>query len=244
MPITLPPSVQYQGTPRPLPGRWNTAPREGDYYLAYEIDWSATGTYRCVQVDTSNSPVAISQIAALSVDCTSSAVDVQFLFTDSSTTLTVPAGATGVFPVFTNANGFWVNAPGASAGDLVRFLILNSVPPPVAVPTTYQQETAGQAALSNATGTHAIVGQTVYGTLQAFDITMADSGGGVAAFQLIDGASNVLWSAAVATPAGAATTRFALSNLRVPFAQGVKLAVTGSTYAGGTISATVYYSVP
>jgi hypothetical protein len=101
--ITIPQFVQFQTSLFPLRGLWNSPPREGDRFVNAEIDWGSPGLsgVHCVQFLLSgNSPVAFSQIVAISVDNSRCGSDVDFIFPDSGFLLTVPAFNQGVYPSF------------------------------------------------------------------------------------------------------------------------------------------------
>jgi hypothetical protein len=112
MPLQIPAFVQYQGVTPILRGLWNQKPVEGDRFISAEIDWGTLGgtpPYTCVQFQLSgNSPVALSQIVALSIDNGRCGSDADFIFPDSGFVLTVAAHNQGIFPVFTNALSFYV----------------------------------------------------------------------------------------------------------------------------------------
>lgn len=246
MPITLPPFAQYQGTLFPLRGLWNAPPAEGDRFVNAEIDWGTlTAGVSCVQFQLSgNSPVAFSQIVAMSVDNSRCGVDIDFVFPDSGFVLTVPAFNQGVYPVFTNALMFYANGVGANVGDRTIIQILNSMPPPVAIqPSAEQQHTgAGGLNLSPAGSTPIIA--AVNGTLNAFSISIGSvtsATTGTAVIGIQDGTGAQLWTGEVSA---SNTGPFELSGLHIPFSGGLFFTVFSSTISSGVAIVNLYYSVP
>lgn len=254
MPLVLPPFTIYQAPTFPVRGNWNVAPPEGDQYINFEIDWSLQGgASHNVQVNVAGGGyIPISQIAALSIDNTDSDADVSFVFPDSGYTLTVPAKASLITPVFTNSLTFYVVSPSAAAPDVVRFGVLNSVPPPVAALPTSEQSlvSVGTIAL-DATGVTQLVPAGSSGEIEAFQMTLSGAagvGGGVAAVQLQDGSLPspvVLWSGAIAVPASTVDTiSVSLSGIRARFFDGVAFVVVSTTLTGGNAAINLYYGAP
>ena len=246
MPIVVPPYVQYQAPLYPLRGLWNNAPPEGDRMVSAEIDWGVTtGPGMAVQFQLSgNSPVAFSQIVAMQVDNTSNASDVQFLFPDSGYTLVVPAYTQITTPVFTNALQFYVFSPGAVAGDRTLFQAFNSVPPPVAVQASSQQEHASVTALSlSANGNTAMV-PAVSGTLESLSIFL-NTQGAVApescSLSLLDGLNNILWIGGTVADIAETVT---VGPIRVQFINGIYANVAGTSLTLGYAIINVYFGVP
>jgi hypothetical protein len=243
MPLSIPAFDQYQSPMFPLRGLWNSAPPEGDKFVNVEIDWLVTTKSTAVQFSLSgNSPVSLSQIVALSVDNSRSGADVDFIFPDSGFVLTVPAHNQLVAPVFSNALMFYASAPAAIAGDVTIIQILNSMPPPVPIAPSVQQNHAGIAGITIANGTTVVVPAGVNGTLNTISLTVSGSAAGVAQLALTDGTGKSVWVANVQTAAGSSTP-IAASGLAVRFVNGLNLVITGAT-AAGAIVGNVYYSVP
>lgn len=250
MPITIPEFVQFQGVLYPLRGLWNAPPLEGDRFVNAEIDWGTSGMLGvgCVQFQLSgNSPVAFSQIVALSVDNSRCNADVDFIFPDSGFVLTVPGFNQGVYPVFTNALMFYVSSPSALLGDITIVQILNSQPPPVAIQPSLQQQHASSVGVPLSNGTTQLVPNTVSGTIVGFTINYsinATAAGG-ASITLQDG-THALWGttllAEVTPPVNSDTIN--ISGLNLQFNSGVSLVVSSSTINSGAISVNLYYSVP
>jgi len=246
MPLTIPEFVQFQAPLFPLRGLWNSAPPEGDRFVNAEIDWGSPGLLgvSCVQFQLSgNSPVAFSQIVAISVDNSRCGSDVDFIYPDSGFVLTVPAFNQGVYPVFTNALMFYVNSPLATLGDITICQILNSMPPPVAIQPSAEQEHVGVTGISlAAAGTTQIVPAGISGTINAISIQVLLPTGttGAATLVLSDGAGNQLWFGGV----NDAAQDINLSGLHIRFQNGLSLTVSGTTLAAGSLAVNVYYSVP
>jgi hypothetical protein len=230
----------------PLRGLWNHAPDEGDQFVNVEIDWTVSPPGQAVQFSLSgNSPVALSQIVALSVDNGRSGVDVDFIFPDSGFVLTVPAHDQGVYPVFTNALMFYASAPGSAAGDITIVQILNSLPPPVPVQSTQQQNHASIAAVSLVNGSTPLLSLVgVNGTLNTMTAAIDMTGAGSATIQLQDGAGHTLWYSVPYAPAAANPTIYMpLTGLNVRFLNGLVIVVAGSTLTGNA-TFNFYYSIP
>lgn len=251
MPIIIPEFVQFQGVLYPLRGLWNSGPPEGDRFVNAEIDWGSPGLLgvSCVQFQLSgNSPVAFSQIVAMSVDNSRCGSSVDFIYPDSGFVLTVPAFNQGVYPVFTNALMFYASAPLATLGDITICQILNSNPPPVAIQPASEQEFANVAALLLQTNQSVpLVPAAISGTLNGFNITYGiQEGTGSAQLSLIDGTGRTLWSAVVyASSSSAQTGEFQLSGLTLRFQRGINFVVSASTLSpGGEAIPNVFYSVP
>jgi hypothetical protein len=252
MPLTIPAFVQYQGVTPILRGLWNQKPPEGDRFISAEIDWGTLGgtpPYTAVQFQLSgNSPVALSQIIALSVDNGRCGSDTDFIFPDSGFVLTIAAHNQGIFPVFTNALMFYVSAPGAVSGDVTVFQALNSMPPPIPLIASQSQNHAGIAGIPTANGTTAIVPPNVSGTLNTLslviDVTQGASAG-TAQISLVDGTGAYLWAYVVTIPASTTLNiPVNLSGLTKRFVNGLSLVISSSTLTGGQITANVYYSTP
>lgn len=247
MPLTVPPFSQFQGVLFPLRGLWNKAPAEGDRFINAEIDWATQNT-QAVQFSLSgNSPVALSQIVALYVDNRRCGVDCDFLFPDSGFLLTVPGRAQGLFPVLTNALMFYAIATGAGAADVTILQILNSLPPPIPLIPTSQQNTGAITGITVANGTTQIVPATVSGSLNTISLSLdllGGASGGSLNIALQDGTGVVLWenyynvaaNQILAVPVN-------LGGLNIRFLNGIRLVQSGlSGTLTGTIAANVYYS--
>jgi hypothetical protein len=248
LPVTVPPFDQYQSPLVPLRGLWHAAPKEGDRFVNVDIQWLVTTDQRAVQFSLSgNSPVALSQIVALSVDNSRSGSPVDFVFPDSGFVLTVPARNGGVFPVFTNALMFYAVANDAIAGDETIFQILNSMSPPVMILASAIQNHTNLLDASLANGTSQIVPAGVNGTLNTISITAAIAEGasaGSAIVQLFDGTGRELWLTILNAPAnGVIDPTFPLTGINLRFVNGVSVVVSGSSLTG-SMAINLYYSQP
>lgn len=250
MSITIPEFVQFQGVLFPLRGLWRTIPPEGDRFVNAEIDWGSPGLLgvSCVQFQLSgNSPVAFSQIAAMSVDNSRCGSSVDFIFPDSGFVLTIPAFNQGVYPVFSNALMFYANAPLATLGDVTIVQILNSVPPPVAIQPSSEQEQSSVSGIAPLNGTTQIIPVGVSGTINAISISYGalDPATGSAGLDLVQGVAlggPALWAGFItgAQPTGSLN----VSGLQVRFADGLSLQVASSTFASGYIVVNIFYTSP
>lgn len=246
MPLTIPPFVQYQAPLFPLRGLWNRPPPEGDKFVNIEIDWQAGGgAGNAVQISLSgNSPVAISQIVALSVDNGRCSVDVHFIFPDSGFQLTVPAFNQGVFPVFTNALMFYVSAPGAALGDLTLFEVLNSMPPPVPIPSDLTQTVDAVALVSlSANADTQILPVTKFGLINSLSLVFAFVSVGTASVQIQDGNGFVIWFGTMTANAAGQPLIVNLSDIRLRFQGGIKAHVAAATFTGQSgMTVNIYYT--
>jgi hypothetical protein len=232
-----------------LRGLWNRAPQEGDQFVNIEVDWLVSPPGNAVQFSLSgNSPVAISQIVALSVDNSRSGADVDFVFPDSGFVLTVPAHNQLVAPVFTNALMFYAVAQNAILGDTTVFQILNSMPPPVPIAPSTAQNHISLVGVNLANGTTPIIVPLQNGTLNSINVFVDATSGAGASFvglNLIDGRPIDVWSANINLPATTTQTfAFPLSGMSVRFVNGLNLQIAGNTFASGSVNVNLYYSVP
>jgi hypothetical protein len=250
MPLTIPAFVQYQSPMFPLRGLWNRAPVEGDQFVNAEIDWTVSPPGQAVQFSLSgNSPVALSQIVALSIDNGRCGVDVDFIFPDSGFVLTVAAHCQGLYPVFTNALMFYAAGAGAAIGDVTIIQILNSLPPPIPIAPTQAQNHAGVTGIViSATGSTQVVPLGVNGTLNLFQLIVPVQQGataGVGDFVLFDGTGKGLWNGVVDATASTASNFTFTVPMNVRFVKGIVLTipVTNLT-AGAPAVANCYYTTP
>jgi hypothetical protein len=247
VPLIIPPFTQYQAPVIPLRGLWNAKPSEGDKLISAEVDWGGYPPGQAVQFSLSgNSPVAFSQIVALTIDNARCGSDVQFIFSDSGYILQVPSHCQGTFPVFTNSLNFYVVALNASPSDVTCFLVHNSMPPPVAMLPSSAQNSAAVAGVNMTNGLTQIIPATINGTLRGGSLILdawavtANQGAGI---QLLDGRGVFLWSTAITTST-VITLPIALGNLAVRFQQGVRLQIQGNSFTSAAINVNLYYTVP
>lgn len=250
MPLTIPAFVQYQSPMVPLRGLWNRHPREGDQFVNVEIDWEISPPGLAVQLALSgNSPVAISQIVALSVDNGRCGADVDFIFPDSGFVLTVPAHNQGLYPVFTNALMFYASAPSAALGDTTVVQILNSLPPPVPIPLIEAQSAASVAGIAPTAGSTQLVPLGTNGTLNMLSVPInAASGTTQGAFELSirDGTGKIIWAVAIEPPISAlGFYNFTIPDLDVRFVNGLVALVNNVANAPtGQIIVNTYFTSP
>jgi hypothetical protein len=250
MPISIPAFDQYQSPLVPLRGLWNRKPAEGDRYVNAEIDWKVTTKSDAVQFSLSgNSPVSLSQIVALAVDNSRSGTDVDFIFPDSGFILTVPAHNQVVSPVFTNALMFYAVATGSVAGDICSFQIMNSMPPPIPIAPSADQNHATVTGIAVTNGTTQIIPAGVNGTLNLFSLSFPVTQGasaGIASLILADGAGHTVWNGVINVPASSVQNfQFTLPDLSLRFFNGLQFIVASSSLTAGTPAVVnVYYSVP
>jgi hypothetical protein len=234
----------------PLRGLWNRKPEEGDRYAAAEIDWGSYPPGQGVQFQLSgNSPVALSQIVALTVDNARCGSDVQFVFADSGFILQVPAHASGVYPVFTNGLMFYAVALNAGGSDVTNLNIHNSLPPPIPVQLSSLQSTAAVTGVPIKTNaTTPLIAASITGTLTGLMIStdvFQGAAAGAVDLQLIDGLGHVLWWTQIVAGANQAPTQtFPMGSLNVRFFNGLSLKVVNSTITDGAVTANVYYTIP
>ena len=247
MPITIPPFDQYQAPIVPLRGLWNNPPPEGDKFALIEIDWLITTKNTAVQLLLSaNSPVALSQIVALSVDNRNSGYDINFVFPDSGFVLTVPAYNQVVAPVFTNALMFYAVAdPNVVTSNRTVFMVLNSMPPPVALNPTAMQTVDAVNSIPVAAGTTQIIASGINGTINGMLITLNFSATEGMELQLIDGAGNLLWQETASGIAGASEV-FPISGLHIRFVNGVHLVISNvvGTAGNAQVNVNLFYTTP
>jgi hypothetical protein len=255
--LILPPARNYQQPMNSLPALFGNVPPEGARLVPIDIAWASMGgPNNCVSVNLyGGAPSTISQIVALSVDNSNCASDVQFLFPDTGQTYTVPAYTpSATFPVFTNATQVYALATGTvGAADETRFAILNTMPPPVALPLGSPQLSAVFNNIPVATGLTAILPSSVNGRIEAMTVS----------FQFVATACNVQWAlqdSETPTPkilAGGQSAAspqandnvfvvaYNQSNLNIRFFGGVNFSmnITGSG-TGATATVNVYYRSP
>jgi hypothetical protein len=178
MSLMIPPAKNYPGPLIFLRSIIDKAPVEGNRMVPIEIDWGAMGgPNNCVAFNLSQlGPLDFSQIVAISIDNSACGSDIQFIFTDSAQTYTVPAYAPSTtFEVFTNTLSFYVVAEfGEEPIDISRFAILNFLPPPFAIPATREQQAAVASNINiTGAGSTQIIPSTVTGTIQTITVDAA-----------------------------------------------------------------------
>jgi hypothetical protein len=250
MPLTVPAFTQFQGQLVPLRGLWNNRPPEGDYFVNAEIDWGSQNTPAVQFALSGNSPVALSQIVALYVDNRRCGVDCDFQFPDSGFLLTVPAHAQGLFPVLTNALMFYAIATGAAGADTTIVQILNSLPPPLALIISTQQNNVSVTGINAAVnGTTPLVAAGINGTLNTLavsvDLTATATAGSVQ-ISILDGTGAAVWANFFSVPASQTiNVPINLTGLNVRFRNGLNLVISASTNISvGAVDVNAFYSTP
>ena len=255
MAIRVPPSVNYQNPMNSVPAIWGGTPPEGARLIPLEIDWGQQGgPNNCVNINLYGGAAAtISQIVAISIDNSDCGADVEFIFTDTAQTYTVAAyQPIATFPVFTNGTQVFVSSPGAGPHDTTRFALCNTMPPPVSLPLSAEQEVGVFNDIDVATGLTNLVDPVIVGTVEAITVS----------FQFVATACNVQWSIedgetspkvlaggrAAASPIAndnAFALSYNLSGLRLKFAGGINFSmnITGSG-TNAKASVNIYYRTP
>lgn len=253
MPLTIPPFSQFQGVLVPLRGLWNKAPQEGDRFINAEIDWVTVnppgGGPQAQQFSVGgNSPVSLSQIAALYVDNSRCGSDVSFLFPDSGFELVVPAHSQVLAPVLSNALMFYAVTKSAFLGDVTVLQILNSIPPPIPITPSTLQSQAFATSIVLAAGNTQLVPVGVNGILEyaTINIDMQTAGTAGAVTLTLSDQTHTLWQTALTLPINSsANLPINVGPLNVRFAGGIVFSIGPVTgFTGNFISVGVYYSTP
>lgn len=249
--ISVPPAINYLSPLVAVPTKYMNTPPEGPKFIPGEIDWgSMGGANNVVNFNLqNNAALNFSQITTIAVDNSQCGADIVFIFPDTAETTTVPAYTPKlIIPVFTNQTQFYVQALGTVLStDITRFSIHNTLPPPVAVPTTQEQNAAVVTGSLLQPGTTAIVPAGTNGTLEGISITATVTNAAAqfaCLFSLQDGSSKSLWSGYIAgTTGGAFNDNWNLNQLNVRFSNGINLVQSGSS-PGGQVQCNLYYRKP
>ena len=142
-------------------------------------------------------PALFSAVRALWVDNSQSGADVQFIFPDTQTSLDVPAGKGGLYPVISNSKDFYAVASNPLSTDRTFVAVLNCIPPVVDVSRpTFSQSAIGAALPLTAPSSTALINAscTLIGASIALEGAQAGAGLGVVgiSLQTVTGASNLL----------------------------------------------------
>lgn len=198
MALTVLPAVNYQSPLNAVPTRVGAEPKEGRKIIPVEIDWGTMGgPNNTVSLNLqNNATLEFSQIIALSVDNSQCGGDIQFIFPDTTVTLTIPAYSPAtIVEVFTNQTQFYVTNLGEETEDITRFSILNFLPPPIAVPTTQEQTVGSSAGISSASGTGGatvLLASTINGTIKNIFINWFTRTTASANWSISDGTGKVI----------------------------------------------------
>lgn len=235
---------------------WKTAPAGGPKSIPVEIDWASMGgTDKVVQFNVGNAggTIGFETLVALHVDQSACGADIEFVFTDTQETYTVPAySPNSIFPIFTKSLEFYVISKlfgeDVEPADTTRFSIFNFVPPPISIPTSEEQAHNGIASipLDGATVSQLLTVAT-NGTLEEISIQACGPvvGGGTVQIVIADGNSRTLAVAAVSS--GAITNLNAmvlnLSGIHARFQGGITMTQSGSNM-GGILSVNTFFREP
>lgn len=249
MSIIIPQAVNYPDTgqliQKNLAFALRPEPPEGPRLIQAAINWGTMGgAAKCVVFNMQAAANAsFSQIVAIKVDNSDCGSDVEFIWTDTQEVLTIPAYSPAVIcPVFTNTVQFYVHAKGPVVldEDATRFMVFNVMPPPVAVPTSQEQQIASGNTLGfDGVGTDTIISAAESGTLESMKILLTSLGATADCHylgQIVDGSvpPRVLGNYQVDLASGQAFTGFILDlgpcSLR--FKSGVFLVQTLTVGAG------------
>lgn len=256
MGITLNSSVNYPSPLIALPSFQGKEPVEGRKSVPCEIDWATMGgAGKTVAFNLqNNATLNISQILALKIDNSACGGDIQFIFPDTSETVSVPAYEPDVIvPVFTNGLQFYVVCPNEITIDITRFQILNYCPPPISIsPTTGQSVASANSIQFNSTITTQVIPVTVSGTIEAIMLMANTSTGGTGISGTIlvqDGTGKNVASAAYNSAAGVVQNiqLVNLTGMSVRFSQGLSIIITLTTAPGvnsGPLSYNILYRTP
>lgn len=258
MSILIPPAVNYPSPMITLNSRLLTVAPEGPRSIPCEILWASMGgAAHCVSFNVQNiSQSAFSQIVSLKIDNSQCGSDIQFIFTDTSEVVTIPAYSPLVIvPVFTGQKQFFVVALGEEPVDITRFQLLNFVPPPIAVPTSQEQNnaSANNVAITGSGAALQVIPLGVSGTLEDIQMSVAivsATSAGASSFSLQDGSSppkQLAWaSVAGANAASFSANILSLSPAAIRFNNGVTLAQFGAWNPSGAAFLTynILYRVP
>ena len=257
MSIKIPPAINYNAPLIAVIDRLQNAPNEGNRRVAFEIDWGTSagqngGANNCVNINMqNNATLEFSQVCMLYVDNSESGGDVDFIFTDSGQTYTVPAYSPAeLFPVLTNSTQFFISSPGALPGDVTVGAILNYNTFPSSIDVTTEQQNASFTAITNAAATTALIPAGVTGTIENIFVTVSPSGTHSDVSTLViqdgEGTPKIIASATAQwTNTPQTFTMLDLAPMAVRFENGLNLVVSGAANApDATISANILYRTP
>lgn len=254
MTISIPPSANYPSPLTAIPSKYLDAPTVGNQQIPIEIDWATMGgAAQNGQTGVSfnmqnNATLEFDRIRTIVVDNSACGADIEIIFTDTSTTLQIPAYTPyAVIPVFTNQTQFFVVGYGVLPIDITRMTMLNFVVDPVVVPVSKEQNNAAAVVSSAAAGTTVIVPSSVQGgTVENIYMTWDDGPTAAGGFpwSIQDGTGKVLAQGAVSTAASQTINvpLLALNDANLRFRNGINLVL--GTGAQGGIVVNLYYRTP
>lgn len=234
-------------------------PVNGPQCIPAEINWGTMGgTDKIVGFNIGNAGAtrAFTDLCALVVDNSLCGAEVEFVFTDTQFTYTIPAYCPyALIPIFTKALQFYViskiNGEVVESNDLTRFLMFNFVPPPVVIPAGAEQNSANASNISSVAGSTTLVAAGTNGTLENafvfFAANFANSGNGT--WKIQDGTAGTPAILAQGTLQGSAGDKvnlilYNMAQLAGRFTNGLYFVTSQTAVLGGTYSANVYYRTP
>ena len=252
--ITIPPAYNYQEPLRALPMNNGNEPREGRKFINCQINWTVTdNNLGSVHFNmNNNATLELSQVSALVIDNSQCGADIQFVFTDTNTTVTVPAYAPyALVPVFTNSKEWYVILQDpALLGDITRFSVLNYQPAPVTIPTTNHQNVAIADDIPATAGTTQVIPAGTNGTIENLSVSVAmnsnTSGFTTCKFVVQDGSGNNVAVGRLVGSFGATvdSNLIGLNNVSVRFTNGLKFIVSETTIGQAFFDVNAYYRIP
>jgi len=251
--INVPSAKNYSVPLNAIPMVTAAEPREGNKLIPVQIDWADMASdqgavYFNFQ---NNATLEISQIASLSIDNSACGSDIQFIFTDTSETTTIPAYAPKVIvPVFSNRQDFYVVASQfIREEDITRFSILNFLVPPTSVPFTVEQSTvAAENLAADGTTDHELIAPSIDGTILGIQVVRSSPfpNVGFQTFAIQDGTGAILFVGqfdnGTANSSGSAIL-LDLNPIHVRFLDGLSLTQTGVDI-GGSYCVNLLYRTP
>lgn len=260
MPIVVPGvAVNYPSPLVSLASNFGKEPTEGRRQIPVEITWGTMGGSNFLvsfNLNDSANTKAWTQLAAVHVDNSGCGSDIEFIFTDTSETVVIPAYEPyALVPLFSRSLQFFVqagiNSEVVESNDVTRFTLFNFVPPPVVVPAAVEQSVVSNAALAadGATTTQMIPTST-NGTLESVYLYRGSPAAGLAGpgsqtWAITDNTGKVFFQG---TFAGGNLSSWNvqllnMSGLNMRFTGGLKFTQTGAAL-GGTYSISLGYRTP
>lgn len=252
MSLNIPPAVNYPSPLVAVPVKWDKEPPEGSMLVNLQINWGTMGgANNCINVNMqNNATLNFSQIVALSVDNSQCAADITFVFPDTGETTTIPGYEPKVIvPVFTNQTQFFIQSPSAQPEDSTNFSLLNTLPPPITVPVSEEQETVSFNNLAaNGATAYTLIPGTVSGTVEGIHVlrTSPTASAGFQTFVILDGNSKVISGGQFDIASATADSNVVLLNLNpmhVRFNDGLFFD-QGGVDVGGAYCVTILYRTP
>lgn len=233
-------------------------PVNGPLCIPAEIDWgSMGGTNKIVGFNIGNAGATRSfeDLCAIQVDNSQCGADIEFIFTDTQTTYTVPAYLPyALFPIFTKSLQFYcvskIDGEIVETTDITRFTMFNFVPPPVVLPTSPEQS-AAVALLINATGAGLVnlIPAGINGTVQGMSVFFSGpvAAGGAIQYAIQDGSPTprIIGGGQISYGAGDVANGICLqlNPCDIRFNAGLNFLQTGAN-VGGAFSVNVLYRLP